>query len=291
MAMPILAALFTGSTQVGRIVAQAAARNLTPVTLELGGKSPVIIDASADLEETAARIAHGKLFNGGQTCVAPDYVFLPKAALSTFLDAFKRAVGKMYPHLSNNPDYTSIISPRHFERLHGLLDDARAQGAQVIEINPAHDTLDPASRMLAPTVVVGATDAMRVMQEEIFGPILPVLTYDRLDDALAYVNAHERPLALYFMGSDARAREHVLNNTIAGGVTVNDCIWHFGQEDVPIGGVGASGMGAYHGEYGFVAFSKEKPIFNQPRLNGMFMLRPPYGKTFERLGMALKKLI
>ncbi|WP_338849497.1 coniferyl aldehyde dehydrogenase [Massilia sp. W12] len=283
--------LFTGSTQVGRLVAQAAARNLTPVTLELGGKSPVLVHSSAEIEETAARVAHGKLFNAGQTCVAPDYVFVPKDKLQEFIDAFKRATVRMFPRIANNPDYTSIISERHYQRLRSLLDDAHAHGAQVIEINPEHETLDPAARMLAPTLVLGATDEMRILQEEIFGPLLPVLTYDKLEQALDYINRHERPLALYFMGSDMRARDHVLSNTIAGGVTVNDCIWHFGQEDVPTGGVGPSGMGAYHGEYGFLTFSKQKPVFQQPWLNGMFLLRPPYGPRFAMLSKVLKKLI
>ena len=283
--------IFTGSTQVGRLVAQAAARNLTPVTLELGGKSPVIIDKSADLEEMAARIAHGKLFNGGQTCVAPDYVLVPKDMLQGFLDGFKRAVLRMYPSIENNPDYTSVINDRHFQRLQGLVQDARDQGAQVIEINPAHETLSPTARKIAPTLVVGANEQMRIMREEIFGPLLPVLPYNSLEEAIAYVNAHDRPLALYYMGEDNVAKNKVLNGTIAGGMTINDCIWHFGQEDVPTGGVGASGMGAYHGEYGFRTFSKEKPIFNQPRYNGMFLLYPPYGETFARMMSVVKRFL
>lgn len=289
--LPFNHLIFTGSTQVGRLVAQAAARNLTPVTLELGGKSPVIIDTSADIEETAKRIAHGKLFNGGQTCVAPDYVMLPAGKQQEFVAAFGRAVAQMFPTFADNPDYTSVISPRHWQRLQDLVQDAREQGAQVVEINPANERLPEAARKVLPTLILDAHDKLRVMGEEIFGPLLPVMTYNSLQQAIDYVNAHERPLALYFMGSDSAAKDKVLNNTIAGGVTVNDVIWHFGQEDVPIGGVGASGMGAYHGEYGFVAFSKEKPIFNQPRLNGMFMLYPPYGNQFKRLMAVLKKII
>ncbi len=283
--------IFTGSTQVGRSVAQAAARNLTPVTLELGGKSPVIFDASADLNEMAARVAHGKLFNAGQTCVAPDYVFVRKDQVSSFVSAFQAAVAKMFPTIANNPDYTSVISERHFTRLQALRDDAKAQGAQVVEINPAQEQLLDAARKLLPTLILDATDNMRVMREEIFGPLLPVIAYDSLDEAIAYINAHDRPLALYFMGTDSDAKNKVLANTIAGGMTINDCIWHFGQEDVPTGGVGASGMGAYHGEYGFITFSKEKPIFNQPRWNGMFMLHPPYGKNFARLMAVMNKII
>lgn len=283
--------IFTGSTQVGRIVAQAAARNLTPVTLELGGKSPAIFDVSADMPEMAARIAHGKLVNAGQTCVAPDYVFVHKDQVSTFVSAYQAAVAKMFPTIADNPDYTSVVSERHFSRLQALRDDAKAQGAQVIEINPAQEKLLDSARKFAPTLIVGATEQMRVMREEIFGPLLPVLAYDNLDEAISYINAHDRPLALYFMGSDNQAKAKVLENTIAGGVTINDCIWHFGQEDVPTGGVGASGMGAYHGEYGFVTFSKETPIFNQPRFNGMFMMYPPYGKNFDRLMTVMKKLI
>ena len=281
---------FTGSTAVGRMVAQAAAKNLTPVTLELGGKSPAILDPSSDLARVAPRLAFGKLLNAGQTCIAPDYAFVPNDRIDSFVEHMQRAVAEMYPRLAANPDYTSIVSDRHFARLQGLLEDARAKGARIVTINPAAETFDPARRKQPPVLVLGATPEMKLMQEEIFGPILPVLGYDRIEEAISYINRHDRPLALYWFGADSASRDKVLNQTISGGVTLNDCIWHIAQEDQPFGGVGASGMGSYHGEWGFRTFSKEKPVFTQPRLNGMFLMYPPYGKTFERMLGLLKRI-
>ena len=281
---------FTGSTAVGRMVAQAAAKNLTPVTLELGGKSPAILDPSSDLARVAPRLAFGKLLNAGQTCIAPDYAFVPNDRIDSFVEHMQRAVAEMYPRLAANPDYTSIVSDRHFARLQGLLEDARAKGARIVTINPAAETFDPAKRKQPPVLVLGATPEMKLMQEEIFGPILPVLGYDRIEEAISYINRHDRPLALYWFGADSASRDKVLNQTISGGVTLNDCIWHIAQEDQPFGGVGASGTGSYHGEWGFRTFSKEKPVFTQPRLNGMFLMYPPYGKTFERMLALLKRI-
>lgn len=281
---------FTGSTAVGRMVAQAAAKNLTPVTLELGGKSPAILDPSSDLARVAPRLAFGKLLNAGQTCIAPDYAFVPNDRIDSFVEHMQRAVAEMYPRLAANPDYTSIVSDRHFARLQGLLEDARAKGARIVTINPAAETFDPARRKQPPVLVLGATPEMKLMQEEIFGPILPVLGYDRIEEAISYINRHDRPLALYWFGADSASRDKVLNQTISGGVTLNDCIWHIAQEDQPFGGVGASGTGSYHGEWGFRTFSKEKPVFTQPRLNGMFLMYPPYGKTFERMLALLRRI-
>ncbi len=281
---------FTGSTAVGRMVAQAAAKNLTPVTLELGGKSPAILDPSSDLATVAPRLAFGKLLNAGQTCIAPDYAFVPKDRIDAFVEQMQRAVSKLYPSLAANPDYTSIVNDRHFARLQGLLEDARAKGARIVTINPAAETLDPARRKQAPELVLGAPPEMKLMQEEIFGPILPVLAYERIDEAIAYINRHDRPLALYWFGSDNANRDKVLAQTISGGVTLNDCIWHIAQEDQPFGGVGASGNGCYHGEWGFRTFSKEKPVFIQPRPNGMFLMYPPFGKTFERMLALLRRI-
>jgi coniferyl-aldehyde dehydrogenase len=281
---------FTGSTAVGRMVAQAAAKNLTPVTLELGGKSPAILDPSSDLATVAPRLAFGKLLNAGQTCIAPDYAFVPNDRIDAFVEHMQRSVAKMYPHLAANPDYTSIVNDRHFARLQGLLEDARAKGARIVTINPAGETFDPAGRKQPPVLVLGATPEMRLMQEEIFGPILPVLGYDRIEEAIAYINRHDRPLALYWFGADGASRDKVLCQTISGGVTLNDCIWHIAQEDQPFGGVGASGTGSYHGEWGFRTFSKEKPVFIQPRLNGMFLMYPPFGKTFERMLALLRRI-
>ena len=281
---------FTGSTAVGRMVAQAAAKNLTPVTLELGGKSPVILDASSDLAVAAPRIAFGKLLNAGQTCIAPDYAFVPNDRVDAFVEEMQRAVGKMYPRIAANPDYTSIVSERHYARLQGLIEDARVKGARIVTIDPAGETFDPAARKQPPVLVLDATPEMKLMQEEIFGPILPVLGYERIEEAIDYINRHDRPLALYWFGSNKAHRDRVLDQTISGGVTLNDCIWHIGQEDQPFGGVGASGSGAYHGEWGFRTFSKEKPVFIQPRLNGVFLLYPPFGKTFERMLALLKRI-
>jgi coniferyl-aldehyde dehydrogenase len=281
---------FTGSTAVGRMVAQAAAKNLTPVTLELGGKSPAILDPSSDLATVAPRLAFGKLLNAGQTCIAPDYAFVPKDRVDSFVEHMQRAVAAMYPRLAANPDYTSIVNDRHFARLQGLLEDARAKGARIVTINPAAEAFDPAKRKQPPVLVLDATPEMKVMQEEIFGPILPVLAYDRIEEAISYINRHDRPLALYWFGADGASRDKVLNQTISGGVTLNDCIWHIAQEDQPFGGVGASGTGSYHGEWGFRTFSKEKPVFTQSRLNGMFLMHPPYGKTVERMLALLKHI-
>ncbi|MBE0626904.1 MAG: coniferyl aldehyde dehydrogenase [Burkholderiales bacterium] len=281
---------FTGSTAVGKLVAQAAAKNLTPVTLELGGKSPAILDPSSDLAVAVPRLAFGKLLNAGQTCIAPDYAFVPNERIDAFVELMQRAVAQMYPRLAANPDYTSIVNERHFARLQGLLEDARAKGARIVAINPAGESFDPARRKQPPVLVLDVKPEMKLMQEEIFGPILPVLGYDRIDEAIAYVNRHDRPLALYWFGTDGASRDKVLEQTISGGVTLNDCIWHIAQEDQPFGGVGPSGMGSYHGEWGFRTFSKEKPVFIQPRLNGMFLMYPPFGKTFERMLALLKRI-
>ena len=272
---------FTGSTAVGRIVAQAAAKNLTPVTLELGGKSPVIVDADSGFESIAPTIAIGKLFNAGQTCIAPDYALVPRARADEFVAAMTRAIGSLYPTLAGNSDYTSIVNERHYARLAGLLADARSRGARIVEVNAAGEKLDPSARKLAPALILDAGDEAAVMREEIFGPLLPVVAYDSLDDAIDFVNRRDRPLALYWFGSNAARRDRVLRGTIAGGVTVNGCLTHFAQEAQPFGGVGASGTGSYHGVYGFRAFSKEKPVYYQGRLGIMPLLMPPYGRLLD----------
>jgi len=277
---------FTGSTPVGRLVAQAAAQHLTPVTLELGGKSPAIVDRSADIARTAERLAFGKLLNAGQTCVAPDYVLVPKELATPLADAIVAAVRRLYPRIEGNPDYTAIVSPRHHARLKGLLDDARARGAT---LRPTHDDA-PTDRRLVPTLLLETSPDMAVMREEIFGPLLPIVPYGHPSEAIALVNGGDRPLALYWFGEDKAARDDVLARTHAGGVTVNDCIWHLGQEEQPFGGVGASGMGSYHGVWGFNTFSKLKPVFLQSRLAGTRLFHPPYGATFDRMLSLLKKI-
>ena len=282
--------IFTGSTPVGRLVAQAAAKNLTPATLELGGKSPAILDASADMGRATASILHGKCFNAGQTCIAPDYVLAPREKVDGFVEAARGAVTRMYPTLANNADYTSIVSDRHYARLQGLLRDAEEKGAKTVALNPAGENFDPSSRKIPPTLVLDATPDMKIMQEEIFGPLLPVIATQGLDEAIAFVNGRDRPLALYWFGENGANRDRVLANTISGGVTINDTLMHFAQEEQPFGGVGPSGMGAYHGHWGFETFSKLKPVFVQSRFTGAGMLRPPYGATFDRLLSMLKRL-
>jgi len=280
---------FTGSTNVGRHVARAAAENLTPVTLELGGKSPALFAPDADLDVAVPRLAVGKLLNAGQTCIAPDYALVPRERRDAFVAATRAAVAKLYPSIAGNPDYTSIVNERHYARLVGLVDDARANGATIVEVDAAGGATAGA-RKLAPTLIVDANDAMAVMREEIFGPLLPVETYATLDEAIAKINARPRPLAFYYFGRNAGERERVLQQTIAGGVTVNDTLWHFAHEGMPFGGVGASGIGAYHGEHSFRLFSKEKPVFEQPRFAATKGLRPPYGKSFEQVMGLLKRI-
>ena len=280
---------FTGSTAVGRQIALAAAENLTPVTLELGGKSPAILDVNCNLDLAAERIAVGKLLNAGQTCVAPDYVLLPAGCVDDFSAAFLLAASKLYPSFAGNPDYTSIVNDRHYDRLRGLIADAEGKGARLLRAGSGNQRAR-AGRWIEPTLIVGATDDMSVMREEIFGPLLPVIGYETLDQAVDYVNRRPRPLALYWFGSDKRRREKVLTATLSGGVTINDVCWHVAQDNLPFGGVGASGMGAYHGESGFRTFSKMKPIFHQARINGFPLFRPPYGRRFEAILGLLKRI-
>jgi coniferyl-aldehyde dehydrogenase len=271
--------IFTGATSIGRHVMKAAAENLVPVTLELGGKSPVILGRSADLVTSAARIMNGKTFNAGQICLAPDYVMAPADKIGGFVEAAKSAVGQMFPTIRDNPDYTALVSDRHFERLTGYLDDARTKGADIVEINPAGEDLrQQPHRRVAPTLILNPTDDMKVMQEEIFGPLLPVKTYQKLDDAIDYVNAHDRPLGLYYFGSDNDERDRVLNRTTSGGASVNDVVMHVAQEELPFGGIGPAGMGAYHGHDGFREFSHRKSVYHQIKSDTFLrMLRPPYG--------------
>ena len=289
-ALPFDHLLFTGSTRVGRLVAEVAARNLTPITLELGGKSPAIIDRSADIAVAAHRIAFGKLVNAGQTCIAPDYVLCPRDAQDAFVEHYFKSVMALYGTDPRNPDYTSIVNQAHYDRLEDLLSDATAKGGRIdMRVEDISDW--KALRKFPPCLVLSTTDEMRVRQEEIFGPILPVIPYDQADEAIAYVNSRDRPLALYWFGTDREARDRILRETISGGVTINDCLLHIAQEHQPFGGVGASGMGAYHGEWGFRTFSKEKPVFYRPRVSATALLQPPYGWIFERVLALLRWLI
>jgi len=273
--------LFTGATSVAKHVMRAAAENLVPVTLELGGKSPAIIGRDADFDLAARRLLFGKTLNAGQICVAPDYALVPEGSVDAFAEALARNVAKMFPTLRGNADYTSIINDRHKVRLEGYLDDARTQGAKVRALHASAGDVD--GRRMAPTLVLGATDAMAVMREEIFGPILPIIPYGRLDDAIAYVNDRPRPLSLYYFGNVRGDQERVLANIVAGGVTLNDTVVHLTQDNLPFGGIGPSGMGAYHGFDGFRTFSHARSVYRQSRFDITAMLRPPYGNAIERI--------
>ncbi len=272
--------IFTGSTAVGKHVMRAAADNLVPCTLELGGKSPAVIAPDFPIETAAERIIGGKLFNSGQTCIAPDYVLVPEGQVDELVASLKAHAARMYPTLASNPDYSSIVHPRHKARLEKHLEDAAQKGAKLVPINPAGESFE-GSPKLEPRLVLGATDEMTVMQDEIFGPVLPILPYKEFGEALDYVNDHPRPLALYIFSHDDRTVQRALRDTISGGVSVNDTMVHFAQDDMPFGGVGASGMGHYHGREGFEALSKKKPVFYQARVNGTALLRPPFGKTLD----------
>ncbi|MEM6625881.1 MAG: coniferyl aldehyde dehydrogenase [Pseudomonadota bacterium] len=277
--------IFTGATSIGKLVMRAASENLTPVTLELGGKSPVVIGRSADMQKVANRVMAGKTLNAGQICLAPDYVMTPKELRGEFVDAAQEAVRTLYPTLKDNDDYTSIVSQRHYDRLNGYLEEARDKGAETIEINPAgEDFSQQPHYKIPPTLILDPTDDMAVMQDEIFGPILPVKTYSDVRETVDYVNANPRPLGLYYFGEDAAEREDVVNNTTSGGVTVNDVIMHVGAEDAPFGGVGPSGMGAYHGYDGFLEFTHKKTVYTQmPGEKVASMLRPPYDEKFRKM--------
>jgi acyl-CoA reductase-like NAD-dependent aldehyde dehydrogenase len=281
-ALPFDHLLFTGSTEVGRHVMRAAAANLTPVTLELGGKSPAIVGRGIDVAEAADRILFGKCLNAGQTCVAPDYALVPRERMAAFAQAAAATVSRLYPRLVDNPDYTAIIDERHRLRLVEWRDEARALGASVTELKAAGEDF-AASPKLPPTLITGAPAEARVMREEIFGPLLPLVPYDTTEDAIAYVNARPRPLALYVFDRDSVAIERVLAATVSGGASVNETILHLAQDDLPFGGVGPSGMGEYHGRAGFESFSKKKAVFYQSRLNGLKLFQPPYGKRFDAL--------
>ena len=277
--------LFTGATSVAKHVMRAAAANLVPVTLELGGKSPAIIARDADLDLAARRLLFGKTLNAGQICVAPDYALVHHDSVDAFAEAIARHVASMFPSLGGNRDYTSIINDRHKARLEGYLAEAREKGAVVRELNASGEPMD--ARRMAPTLVLGATDDMAVLRDELFGPILPIIPYGRLDDAIAYVNERPRPLSLYYFGNDRAEQERVLAGIVAGGVTLNDTVVHLTQDNLPFGGIGPSGMGAYHGFDGFRTFSHARGVYRQSRFDITAMLRPPYGKTIDRL-LALK---
>jgi coniferyl-aldehyde dehydrogenase len=290
--MPFDHLLFTGATGIASHIMRGAAENLVPVTLELGGKSPVIVSQSADMKKVAARVMTGKTLNAGQICLAPDYVMVPEGKVDDFVEEAIQSVSTMFPTLKDNEDYTSVVNQRHYDRLQSYLDDAREKGAKIVEINPNNeDFSQQPHHKIPPTIVVNPTEDMKVMQEEIFGPILPVKSYKAVDDAIGYVNDHDRPLGLYYFGNDNAEENRVINSTTSGGVSVNDVITHIMQDDAPFGGVGPSGTGAYHGKEGFVNFSHAKTVFRQsPFEFAAGALRPPYGeKTRKMLAGIIKK--
>ncbi|HBZ69409.1 MAG TPA: coniferyl-aldehyde dehydrogenase [Deltaproteobacteria bacterium] len=277
--------IFTGSADAGRTVMRDAAENLTPVTLELGGKSPTILCDDFDVDEAASRILYAKLVNAGQTCLAPDYLFLPEAARERFVAAARRIVPQRYPDTKDS-SYTSIIDEKSYRRLRATLKDAEEKGASVIPLVPGA-SFDDSLRKVPPHLVLGVTDDMTIMKEEIFGPLLPVKTYRDLDEVIAYINSKDRPLGFYVFTNDKKREEKLLYATISGGVSINNCMFHVAQHDLPFGGVGASGMGQYHSFEGFVEFSKMRPVFTNPRLSLLHLFYPPYGPRHRRVLDAL----
>ena len=277
--------LYTGSTSVGRKVMAAAAPNLTPVTLELGGKSPAIIHSSYPKDRAAERIVFGKLFNAGQTCIAPDYLLVGRGESQAMVEALRSEVAKQYPTMAHNPDYTAIVNERHHARLKAVLADAQAKGATLVEVNPAGESFDDADchGRLPLTLVLDATDEMQVLQDEIFGPILPIVEVPDLDAAIRYVNDRPRPLALYYFDRSRSRIDKVLDYTVSGGACINDTLLHCAVEDIPFGGIGPSGLGAYHGKEGFETFSHKKGVFRQARINGTALLNPPFNSTTDRV--------
>ena len=271
--------LFTGSTNVAKAVMRSAAENLVPVTLELGGKSPVILGKNPNIRQSTKSIMMGKTLNAGQICLAPDYLFVREEDKDKFIEAARKSISAMYSHLRENPDYTSIINKNHYKRLIGYVEEAKSSGIEVVELNTADETFDQqAHYRIPPTLIINPTDNLKVMQEEIFGPILPIKTYTKIDEPIAYINQGDRPLGLYYFGTNKKERNKVLTETISGGVTINDVLMHVAQEELPFGGVGASGMGAYHGREGFKTFSHGKAIYYQSKLVSRLakILSPPY---------------
>ena len=281
--------IFTGGTSIAKHVMKAASENLVPLTLELGGKSPVVVGKNAKIKETAQRVMQGKTMNAGQICLAPDYALVPEEKVEEFVQASVEATSEMYPEMKDNDDFTSIINQRHYDRIQGYLEDAKEKGADVVEINPSNeDFSQQPHHKIPPTIVLNPSEDMKIMQEEIFGPVLPVKTYKDVTEPVDYINSKDRPLGLYYFGEDAKEKDYVLENTTSGGVTVNDVISHIQMEDLPFGGVGPSGMGSYHGYDGFKEFSHAKAVYKQTKINLMKLagLVPPYKKKEEKASSA-----
>jgi coniferyl-aldehyde dehydrogenase len=282
--LPLDHLVFTGSTAVGRKVMAAAAPNLTPLTLELGGKSPAIVAPDFPIDQAAARLATGKWFNGGQTCIAPDYILIDAARRDALVAALRTQVHARYgAGMENAEQYTRVVNEGQYRRLRGYIDDARARGLQVIELASIDAARGERERLLPPTLIIEPGDDAKVMQDEIFGPILPIRGYASLDEAIAYVETQDRPLALYPFSRERATVERILSRLIAGGVTVNDTLLHFAANEMPFGGIGPSGMGQYHGRAGFDAFTKAMPIVWQARFNATDLIKPPYRGKVDRL--------
>jgi len=273
--------LFTGSTQVGRKVMKAASDHLVPVTLELGGKSPAVVARGHVNERTLRSLVFGKLANAGQTCVAPDYALVHEDDLDSFVEGYVAMVGRFYPDGPTGKDYTSIVNERHYARLKGLVDDALRKGARVVEAGVDPDTAAARPRTLAPALVINPPENAAILHEEIFGPILPIRTYRGIDEVIAYVNSRPRPLALYYFGAKDEYCKKLLTHTTSGNVGINNTLMHVAQDDLPFGGVGPSGMGAYHGPEGFRAMSHAKGVFVQGRWNLPRILQAPFGKLAD----------
>ncbi len=288
-ALPFDHLVFTGSTAVGRKVMRAAAENLTPLTLELGGKSPAVIAPGFALERAVPRILHGKLVNAGQTCVAPDYVLVPRDRVDAFAEAARVHARAMHPRGLDDPDYCSIVDERQYARLLRGLGEAEGAGVRRVELFGDIQRNDEAHR-LAPVLLVEPPSSLAVMREEIFGPILPVLPYDRIEDAVAFIESMPRPLALYWFDDDRRRAQEAIERTHVGGACINDTLMHVAQEGLPFGGIGASGMGHYHGRWGFDSFSKLTPVFVQSRWHLMNLFAPPYGPLARTLLGWMKRL-
>ncbi len=284
-ALPFDHLVFTGSSAVGKHVMRAAAENLVPVTLELGGKSPVLVANDADIDEVAQRVLTVKTFNSGQICVSPDYLMLPVSTTDTFVDSARQFIQQSLPTVQKNEDYTSIISQRHYERLINLLDDAKSKGAKVISLAPdGEPDFDAKTRKIAPQLVLNVSEDMLIMQEEIFGPLLPVKTYEQFDEAVNYINDNPRPLAAYFFGKDRAQQQLIADRTTSGALVINDVMTHAAIDTLPFGGVGASGIGAYHGIHGFRRFTHPKPVVVQSEdAISSLRLRAPYQQKHATL--------
>ncbi|MGC6471726.1 MAG: coniferyl aldehyde dehydrogenase [Parvibaculales bacterium] len=283
--------LFTGGTAIAPHILSAASEGIVPVTLELGGKSPVIVSDTADFELAAKRIMNGKMMNAGQICLAPDYIMVSKDRHDELVDGLQKAAKDMYPTLKDNPDYTSVINERHYDRINGYIKDAARKDGEIVEINPAdEDFRQQEHYKIPPTLILKPSDRMKVMQEEIFGPVLPIKTYDSVQEAITYVNERPHPLAVYYFGQDKEQENRVVSQTTSGGVCVNDVLSHIQQEDLPFGGVGPSGTGAYYGFDGFKNFSHAKAVYRQTKNDTVTsMLRPPYGDKIINLLKTMTK--